>query len=132
MLLFLCLLISYIFIHQIYSFLGFFYCHHLWPFFIILVIIVCYPAYIITMKKLMNVDLLAFCHCHMYFVFVMLRFCCNLLTALESGSTTNPFNLICTVCKSPKIFWPTKIQELINIKCLAYYCHCLCFVSVLY
>ena len=41
------MLISFIFIHQIYSHLGLFYCHYLLSSFIILVIVVYYPTYII-------------------------------------------------------------------------------------
>lgn len=76
-----------------------FYYHHLLPSFIVLVIVVYYLACIITIKKLINIDLLAYCCYCTYLISVILCFCCILLTALLPGLTTNFFNLICTVCK---------------------------------
>lgn len=52
--------------------------------FTIFVIVVCYPTYIRTMKKPINLNLLACCYCFMYLVFVILYFCCALLRALKT------------------------------------------------
>ncbi len=87
----------------------------------IILVISVYYLYIIIMKKLMNLDHLAFCCRCTYFISVS-----SLSVRIEPN-----FNSICIVCKSfSRISWPIKDKQLINIEHLTRCCGCACFVFI--